>query len=406
MKSISALHGKKSPSTASGYLCLAFLWIWANSTSVGAEYHIVGTVSTQLIDQQSGRLAENRKDKFEIWMRGCAWLIRVQEISEKTASEPDYIETGADGPRVHTIRSLHGYITSLKPPARDREQNSFEGAVQPTLLPDPWMAPVNRVLWWIYCSSCYLATNQTTKAFPIFYSDDDVAASLHLRGIALPASIELEKSYPQLPARVSCLDEGIRFRCHPDLRYIHDAPVRKEGRSEPFANGFTNSSLEVLSWRQIDAMKLPETAKASRWELVNVPTEETKLIATREYLISAETIENQVTRTSTLPDLKGLTFIADYRFMLDDTESPDVGYLTSGVHWLTDDQLRHTREFITERDAYPQMRRAFRGIDNNQRPARSAGRTVAAIVGIGATCILIFLLSKQTVLSGSAKETK
>jgi hypothetical protein len=336
--------------------------------------------------------------QFTLSVSNCLWIIRSHQNDDIS----DYEEVSTDGHDTYSLTSVREMIKAKKSAGLRVGTNPLIGQILPGTAPDP-TRPVNRILWWLYCSNCHLDalwSKSVTDIEPIFYVDSAYAMALAVQNIRLPAHLERETQFPGLPSVIVNVDDGVaRFWPSPSgAAFV--APMQKRLRPAPFDKGFTNVVLRVSAWRSVGGMRLPETASVEWfWDTLNAD----HAVRLREsFDLTATNFQESAEAQSFMPKLDAEVAIADLRFIADQPPVFGFNYRVTNNSWPSTAMVKTFGEY--------QSKLATRqfdtkvAIEDGKKPLGriTTGLTVFVIIFGCSTAFIIFFLGRE----GNSKKHK
>jgi hypothetical protein len=268
------------------------------------------------------------------------WIIRSKRSDQAT----DYEEDGCDGKCVYSLTSLESWIKNRSAKGMKAGANSAEGQVTPGTI--PFNSPdINRVLWLLYASSCYLSETPV-KRLPSILSYS--ARHAYLYYPEQPAEWQTTGTSPLFPTFIVLYDDGrLRTWADQDAGFMTGPPIQRKWAA-PYDKGFTNAVLAVESFYEGGGHRVPKSATFSVYMPKPEGTNANDLNLSSAFAIRASDMSFRTSVTNFRPEVKGSAFIADRRFERDKNPVYVVSYLAD-KKWLSDEELRQRPEFVKMR---------------------------------------------------------
>ena len=364
----------------------------AQTASVAQTYRIAGFVAYTNYARPNFDEDEvaHSFGSFSVTVSNCLWNIRA----DRGDNAFDYVETGSDQRYVYTLTSHKKWAERQCAEGKVTGYNSLNGRVSQAEMPLA-TDPLSRILWWIYCSHCYVTANRIdgkAQCVPIAYDDLAFEDALSLLRVTLPSQIDLNPLPPRLPSRIINFDDGYTRSWEQPFRTPFVLPVRKVQRIPPLEKPLTDVSLAVTGWRTNSGLVLPETISIRRFRpyyLTN--TWVAKLHET--YCIKATNFTTDVQDASILPEISGIAFVADGRFIEGTPSVFTFPYNLTNRLWPSDGEVR----------TFPGYKRQLTNQQRDEKVAKSFGRArvstrlpvIILSCGFVGSTIAFFLLGER-----------
>jgi hypothetical protein len=290
---------------------------------------------------------------FELSVSNCHWLIRTRPSNSTT----DYHETAGDGTSVWTVRLLKSDIEKRKQGGAADSLNVADGEVFPLGAP-PYDSSYASPLWLAYASGCYFSSLKDAKVMPVYSISRD--PEVLVAGVRVGAEWTLHEGMLKLPERVLYSNDGTRVTWDPRQR--RTSVDRKES---PWDRPFTNAIFQVITFTNVAGLDFPARCLLTRYSpnyssrtaLDIIVAEETEAVLTN---IIVGPVNSRL-----VPEIPGLTFIGDFRFLPSPERLHGISYL---IHdkWFSKAEVMETEQFKKRLATTEKRDRAY----SSQRPDR------------------------------------
>jgi len=274
---------------------------------------------------------------FTVNWKDCQWIVRSTRSDQKV----DYEEDGCDGKNVYSLISMEKWIKSRSERGMQVGANTAEAEITPGII--PFNSPeINRILWLLYASSCYLS-GVSAKQLPAIASYS--ARHTYLYYPEQPAEWQTTGTMPPLPVFVALYDDGrLRTWRDDDAGFMTGPPIEQQRRA-PYDRGFTNAVLAVESFYQEGNYRIPQKATFAVYMPNPDGTNATDLKLSRTVTIASSNASFHTLITDFRPKTTGAVLVTDRRFERDKRPVYAVTYLAN-EHWLSDNEVRQRPEFL------------------------------------------------------------
>ena len=297
-----------------------------------AGFAVNGSFTIQHTRDMRGRPTKV-EGPFSIKCRDCQWLIRSRRSDQTT----DYEEDGCDGTNVY---SLTWFASS------SRGFNSGAARITAGIVPFN-SPPLNRILWLIYASSCYLS-NAPANRLPALMSSSDRHAYLFYP--EQPAEWRSTGTAMPLPVVAILYDDGY-FRYWPDDSFgFMTGPPNAQKWRPPYDQGFTNAVLSVESFFEHEGGRIAREATFRCFLRKRDGTSPRDLALGTTYTFFGSNISSDIQLTDFRPEVKGVVLVTDKRFEKHKNPTYDVPY-RMGNSRPSIEEVRQSPDFLKQQKA-------------------------------------------------------
>jgi hypothetical protein len=304
--------------------------------SEAAELAVEGSFKLHIARKLSNHPSDI-EGSFSVNWKDCQWIIRSKRSDQPT----DYEEDGYDGKYVYSLTSIETWIRTRSEKGMRVGVNTAEGEITPG--PIPFNSPeINRVLWLLYASSCYLSGARPGRLPPIAsYS----ARHAYLYYFEQRAEWRTTGSSLPLPAFAVFYDDGhLRLWQDPDAGFMTGPPIEQSWRT-PYDKGFTNAVLAVGSFCEEGNQRIPKQATFTVYGPKPNGTNADDLKVSTTFTIYASQVSLHTPIIDFKPEVRGSVVVTDRRFEREKQPIYAVPYLAE-QRWLSDDEVRQKPEFL------------------------------------------------------------
>jgi len=292
------------------------------------EFEVAGEAKEVIFTP--GRTNEERTTSFRVTVQDCHWIIKVSQLGSTREYERarwlDY-ETFTDGTNHCTV----GYFKEkdLEEFAKSPQLTNFPKAlafIEKSKVPRGDLSVIIPVLWYGFCSKCYLDTNKGGSLEPPYNVDDDIY--YYQKGItSVDAKYSRSGSFPHLPTEISFLHNG-----------KIPNPIDKKKYPPPFDAGFTNGHFVSTGFTNISGGDIPTSLTFElRRPLPGKGPDEVTLQPYEMEFVTVTEIKERIEATDFFPKIRVNAAVNDNRFITPAFPKMDLHYQTNRM--LSDEEV-------------------------------------------------------------------